>query len=120
MTSKPFKPILCLDFDGVIHSYISGWQGITKIPDDPTPGALEFVNEMIKYFDVQIFSTRSRQEVGRKAMSKWMQKHNFPIEQLSFPKVKPAAHLIIDDRAMLFTGVWPTLEAIQNFKPWFN
>lgn len=29
------KPILCLDFDGVIHSYASGWKGADVIPDPP-------------------------------------------------------------------------------------
>jgi hypothetical protein len=29
------KPILCLDFDGVIHSYSSGWKGADVIPDPP-------------------------------------------------------------------------------------
>ena len=39
------KPIICLDFDGVIHSYTSGWKGAAVIPDPPVPGALEFIVE---------------------------------------------------------------------------
>ena len=37
------KPILCLDFDGVIHSYTSGWKGARIILDPPVPGALDFI-----------------------------------------------------------------------------
>ena len=37
------KLILCLDFDGVIHSYSSGWKGADVIPDPPVPGALRFI-----------------------------------------------------------------------------
>lgn len=31
-------PILCLDFDGVCHSYTSGWKGAAVIPDPAVPG----------------------------------------------------------------------------------
>jgi hypothetical protein len=55
------KPILCLDFDGVIHSYISGWCGARNIPDPPMPGALNFIAEAIEEgWDVVIHSSRAR------------------------------------------------------------
>lgn len=38
------KPILCLDFDGVIHSYSSGWKGADVIPDPPVAGGLPGAN----------------------------------------------------------------------------
>lgn len=36
------KPILNFDFDGVCHSYTSGWQSADTIPDDPVPGLFDF------------------------------------------------------------------------------
>lgn len=38
--------------------------------------------------------------------------------QLSFPLWKPPAHVTIDDRALTFTGTWPTLAEIVEFRPW--
>ena len=58
------KPILCLDFDGVLHSYTSGWRGATIIPAKPVPGAVEFLVKAVQHFDVQVFSSRSHQEGG--------------------------------------------------------
>ena len=34
------------DFDGVIHSYTSGWLGETTIPDPPVPGIREALKEI--------------------------------------------------------------------------
>lgn len=122
------KPILCLDFDGVIHSYTSGWKGADVIPDDPVPRAFAFMLEALQYFDVVIFSSRSNQPGGIKAMKKWLKYHaGFAwresllgpgLEDVRFVKEKPPALVTIDDRAITFTGEWPTAKELLNFKPW--
>lgn len=66
------KPILCLDFDGVIHSYKSGWRGARCIPDEPVTGALEFIIKAVDHFHVCIYSSRSRYLFGRWAMRRWL------------------------------------------------
>lgn len=73
--AKTHRPILAFDFDGVLHSYSSGWKGPRTIPDPPVPEALEYLAEALNFFDVQIFSSRSRYLGGRRAMRKWLIKH---------------------------------------------
>lgn len=73
MTEK--RPIICLDFDGVVHSYTSGWQGAAAIPDPPVPGALEFIVGALDITTVAIFSSRSHQWGGRRAMKRWLRGH---------------------------------------------
>ena len=114
------KPILCLDFDGVIHSYESGWKGADNIPDPAVPGAAEFLEEALEHFEIHVFSSRSNQEGGIRAMKEWMSLE-FGGEQMrdvKFPNEKPPAMISIDDRAICFTGAWPTMEFLKNFKPW--
>lgn len=130
------KPILCLDFDGVCHSYTSGWKGATVIPDLPVPGLFLFLLSVKDHFEVNIFSSRSNQEGGIAAMRQWFIEHLLRefnesggnlTEELSaviidkwlvFPKEKPPAFVSIDDRCLLFTGVWPTVENLKKFQPW--
>jgi len=69
------KPILCLDFDGVLHSYTSGWRGARCIPDEPVPGMLRFLVEAQDHFEVCILSSRSHQFGGRRAMKRWLRRH---------------------------------------------
>lgn len=68
------KPILCLDFDGVIHSYTSCWKGAHVIPDGPVPGAIPYMLNALDHFNVAIFSSRSRSILGRFAMKRWLSK----------------------------------------------
>jgi hypothetical protein len=117
------KPILCLDFDGVIHSYTSGWKGANVIPDPPVDGAMSFIREALKHFTVAIFSSRSHQPGGLDAMKDYIALNSEmgfhdPIVGLEWPLEKPAAMVTIDDRALTFDGTWPAIDALKNFKPW--
>lgn len=125
------NPILCLDFDGVLHSYASGWQGAGNIPDPPVEGALEFLAEAIEHFDVAVLSSRSHQPGGRQAMFHWLKRHlwdrygpadqsliNQIMDNVRFVEEKPPAFVTLDDRAITFTGEWPSLEELKAFRPW--
>lgn len=121
------KPILCLDFDGVIHSYTSGWKGARNIPDPPVEGALDFISEALHSgWDVVIHSSRARYWGGITAMRNWLRTHagnqwDGPFEgfcQVRFARWKPPAVVTIDDRALTFTGQWPALAELKAFKPW--
>lgn len=123
------RPILCLDFDGVIHSYSSGWKGAAVIPDPPVPGAIEFIYSAVEHFRVAIFSSRSRQDGGIDAMRGWLRMalaaaidDKADVDRvfalIEWPEEKPAAMVTLDDRALTFTGEWPSIETIKNFKPW--
>ncbi len=119
------KPILCLDFDGVIHRYDSGWKGADVIPDPPVDGAIDFISRALDHFTVAIYSSRSGQKDGIYAMRKWLRTHwlelGLPSEremEIQWPTEKPAAFITIDDRALTFDGTWPDLEMLKHFKPW--
>lgn len=122
------KPILCLDFDGVLHSYSSGWKGANVVPDPPVAGACEFVREAIQHFTVHVFSSRSNQPGGREAMQGWLLDHmrkvmgvedaGYCFAQIEWPTEKPPAMLTIDDRALTFDGTWPDMQSLKGFKPW--
>lgn len=126
------KPTLCVDFDGVIHSYVSGWKGAAIIPDPPVPGALNWLYEASKHFTVVIYSSRSKEAEGITAMRLWFTFHvrstlpqlqgEILLATVTFAHEKPAAFLTIDDRAVCFEGDWSKLdpEKLLMFKPWYQ
>lgn len=127
-------PILCLDFDGVIHRYDSGWKGPLTISDDVTEGFFEWLDEATKHFKIVVYSSRSGEPGAIDAMMFWLadqrrkwrerggkSPHEFGEGvTLEFADTKPAAFLQIDDRALTFTGNWSDFEplALLAFKPW--
>lgn len=130
------RPILIVDFDGVLHSYVSGWQGADVVADPPVEGAIAWLYSVVGPFDVNIFSSRSNQPGGIVAMKTWLYTHEhywrMQCEQagkalpktslslcLKWPTERPnGAFLELNDRALTFTGEWPNVEVMLAFKPW--
>jgi len=122
------KPILCIDFDGVIHDYREGWKGgviYGKVVD----GFFEWAEKAQKEFRLVVYSSRSKTKEGRDEMEKWIAKHyriwkndNETVLQLEFSHEKPPAFLTIDDRAIQFKGNWSAEElnpmTLRAFKTW--
>jgi hypothetical protein len=127
------KPILCIDFDGVIHSYDRGWQD-GSIYGNVVPGFFEWVEQARQYFRLVIYSSRSKTDEGVKQMGLWLHlKRNEWIQnggkrdpvnplEIEFAHEKPAAFLTIDDRAITFDGDWSSAKlypiCLRDFKPW--
>ncbi len=70
---KPYRPMLCLDFDGVIHGYSKGWQK-GAIYDDPVPGTGAAILGYLAQYRVSIFSSRSKSLRFRRAMKLYVLK----------------------------------------------
>jgi hypothetical protein len=129
------KPIICLDFDGVIHDYKLGWQNGT-IYGDVTPGFWEWAEAAQEHFKLVIYSSRSRTETGLSQMQRWLldqwAEHNralHPDERrtvsvmaawFDFAHEKPPAFLTIDDRCIRFDGDWLGMDPHQllKYKTW--
>lgn len=129
------RPILCLDFDGVVHSNVSGWEGPRWIPDPPVPGALRFMLEALEQgFDVVIHSSRARSPGGIWAMRRWLKRsamatgevmwdrdqfgHLPGLRDVRFSRWKPPAMVTIDDRGYRFDGFFPDPKAVMGLKAW--
>lgn len=123
------KLILCIDFDGVIHSYERGWQdGV--IYGTVTSGFWEWALEAEKYFRLMVYSSRSKSEEQHENMraflaedfSRWASTDpaNGVPDWLEFAHEKPPAFLSVDDRALTFRGDWGEFppEKLRQFKTW--
>jgi hypothetical protein len=106
---------VCLDFDGVLHSYRSGWCGATVIPDPPIHGTREAVARLRERYCVVVHSTRCHTEEGRKAVANWLLKHDIVVDDVCAHK--PPALVYVDDRAIRFRGDWDdVLTEIHDFR----
>jgi len=136
-SKSKLKKTVCVDFDGVIHSYKSGREGIDDINDPIVPGAIDFLWELINSgYNVIIFSSRAKGEgieaiknyisenetIWRKAryLSGQGVERTYLAKMLTITNEKLPADIYIDDRAFQFKGVFPSLYDIDNFRSWVD
>ena len=106
---------ICLDFDGVVHSYRSGWCGVDQIPDPPIHGSDRAIARLRKDYRVVIHSSRCASAEGRAAIEGWLAKHNIKVDEIC--EHKPPALAYIDDRAIRFKGNWAeTMSDLNEFR----
>lgn len=116
------KQTVVFDFDGVIHSYTSGWHGADIIPDPPVSGIANALRDIHNAgYEIVVVSTRCASEDGMEAVREWLYRNEMLLWIDKICKEKPPAICYIDDRAICFDGNPTTLlDKIQSFKPWYQ
>lgn len=121
------KPILCINFDGVIHHYSDGWRD-GSIYDNVVPGFFDWAVRARDRFQLVIYSLRTTRDMERWLDSQlfiWkngLVKASLNVSDFMFVHEKPPAFLTIDHRAIQFRGDWSAWwlnpDVLLNFKPW--
>lgn len=112
---------IAIDFDGVLSAY-TGWKGYGAPLDPPVEGAFQAIRD---YQDaglkVTIYTTRADSIESISRIERWLTQHGMEhrrSDKIEITNKKPPAILYLDDRAYLFTGIFPTIEEIKAFKTW--
>ena len=94
---------IALDFDGVLHSYISGWRGPEIIPDPPVPGMASACRQLASMgYELVVMSSRARYPGATTAIKSWLVRNDFPSMEVTAEKIP--AEVYIDDRGFRFEG----------------
>ena len=128
---------VCVDFDGVLHSYVTAWIAPDVIPDDPVEElgedgeptgrtAIDWLHELVEEFEVVILTTRARpQEVegrgvvdGCMAIMVWLRGYGYHGPDLLVTAEKVPAIMYVDDRGWRFSSRFPTAKTILRARPW--
>lgn len=95
---------LLFDFDGVLHDQSTNkWERVDIIKGQPVPGMQQCVNELRKTYKIVIYSSRCLETSGVEAIQNWLDKYNIEVDGITKDKL-PYASMIIDDRAINFSG----------------
>lgn len=104
---ETMQKALCIDFDGTLHKYSSGWQGDDIVQDPPVDGAVEACHALAEAgWKLYVLSSRTKLH----PVAEWLAKYKFP--PMTLTRVKPIAVVYIDDRGYRFEGNWDSLRKL--------
>ena len=104
------KKTISVDFDGVIHKYSKGFQGLENIYDGLMEGCVESLKELHdKGFKLKILSSRPKEVI-----EPWLVKNNIDYLFDGVSNHKFPATIYIDDRGYHFKDWETTLKEIMN------
>ena len=97
---------IAIDFDGVIHRYSKGFQGLENAYDPPTLGTREALDTFKERgYRLIIVSSRTVSVI-----KEWLEKYNFSHYFDEVTNIKQPARYYIDDHALRFpkgkTDAW--------------
>tara|TARA_B100001769_G_scaffold270751_1_gene262455 strand:- start:926 stop:1876 length:951 start_codon:yes stop_codon:yes gene_type:complete len=92
------KNTISIDFDGVIHKYSKGFQGLDNAYDPPMDGAIEGIQQLFQEgYILKILSSRPKEVIYP-----WLEKYNLTGYITEVSNHKFPATIYIDDRGFLF------------------
>lgn len=117
---KDYKPTVVMDFDGVIHSYKSGWKRAEVIPDPVVPGIANAINDLrARGYMVVVVSTRCSATEGMEAVKRYLAENEIIVDGVLAEK--PPALCYVDDRAICFKGnAGKLVSQVESFKTWLE
>ena len=105
------KPIIAVDFDGVLHIDMPGTPFNPVPPNGPEPHGFPMVMSFIEMgYEVVIHTTRGGDAECKRHVEEWLAKHGFPKLRVTDRKIK--AKIYVDDRARRYDGSATTATSI--------
>ena len=94
---------IAIDFDGVIHQYSRGFQGLNNAYDPPMPGAIPSLQKLMDAgYRLIIVSSRPVDPIRN-----WLEKYNLSHFFDDVTNIKHPAKYYIDDHAIRFDKTDP-------------
>lgn len=112
------KKTLCVDFDATIAQHTIPIKDPNIFSEPPLTDAVKWMQEIIQYFNLVIFTARVLNAYGIENLYDWLVSYGFPTN-IFVTNVKPSSGTIfLDDRSINFSGNYLSVQELQDFTPW--